>query len=461
MNTSHSLLRCTILCAFILLCSCAGRSEQRADLAIIGATLIDGTGSPAKPNRTILIRDGVIQEITDATANPLPDAVKVIHAPGQSVIPGLADMHVHFGSGGFIPRRSNENELTIDQFLHYGVTTVLNVGATGGSRTDIQRLRARQRTGELPGLRIYATGDMLTIPGSHPIATIMHVPESADPATYDWSLRGVAVVATPDEARAVVARNMTDGMDAIKIIVESGPTMYGEHPQMPPEMIRAAVDEASAQGGFVVAHISSLDELEACIDAGVHGIMHTVAEPPFPKQKHWAAMKAQDIFYVPTLSLHGSLLSTHWEHEAELSDPFLTAGVEPAVLASVQQFRGKPGTPAQRREAWNQILRSVKSAHDAGVRLALGTDTNNPRVYPGYSVHRELEALVESGLTPMEAIIIATRSPAEMLRCAADSGTLEPGKRADLLILEKNPLDDIRNTRTLHTVVLGGDVIRE
>jgi imidazolonepropionase-like amidohydrolase len=459
-ETSMNLQRHSV-CSLALVgivCSC---SQQRGfDLAIVGATLIDGTDRAPQPDRLILVRNGAVVEIADATARPMPVVSEVIDASGQYVIPGLADMHVHFGSGGLGPRRNNATERAVHQFLQYGVTTVLNVGGTGGNLAQVRSLRKRQRAGATPGLRIFATGDMLTLPGSHPVATIMRLPDGVDPATYDWSSRGVALVSNVERARAAVARNIEGGMNAIKIIVESGPTEFGEHPQMPPEMILAVVDEAARLGGFVVAHISSLDEFEDCIDAGVHAIIHAVCEPPFPSSEHWAAMKAKGIYYVPTLSLYGSLLSTLWSEPSTFSDPFLTGGVSASTLESVKGFGPGPSFAETAEEEWKQILQSVNEAHVAGVLLALGTDTNNPRVYPGYSVHRELETLVQLGLSPQEAIIAATRRPAELLGSDDELGTVEVGKRADLLILGANPLDDIRNTRTLQTVILNGQIIR-
>lgn len=236
-----NLLRYSVFFLAFLATACSSPQHRGFDLAIVGATLIDGTGGPAQPDWLILIRDGVVVEIADATTRPMPVASEVIDASGHYVIPGLADMHVHFGSGGLGPRRPNATERAVHQFLRYGVTTVLSVGGTGGNRAQIQALRDRQRAGEIPGLRVFATGDMLTLPGSHPVATVMHMPDGADPATYDWSKRGVALVSSIEKAKAVVARNIAGGMDGIKIVVESGPIEFGEHPQMPSEMIAAVV----------------------------------------------------------------------------------------------------------------------------------------------------------------------------------------------------------------------------
>ena len=189
----------------------------------------------------------------------MPEGARVLNAEGKYLIPGLVDMHVHFSSGGLERRDSHTTERVLQQFLFYGVTSVLNVGATGGSPEDIVRIRTQQASGVVSGPRVYATGNMLTLPGSHPIATIMQVPEGTDPETHDWTRRGVAVVETPGEARVAVRRNSEQGMDGIKMIIEAGNTFLGEpYPQMPPEMIRAVVDEAGDLPVF--SHVSSLDE---------------------------------------------------------------------------------------------------------------------------------------------------------------------------------------------------------
>ncbi len=295
------------------------------------------------------------------------------------------------------------------------------------------------------------------MPGSHPIGTIMHVPPGEDPATFDWSRRGVWVVHDAEEVRAVVDRLAAAGMDGIKVVVESGPGVFGDdHPQMPPEMIRAAVDEARRHGLPVYAHATSLDELEDALDAGVHAVVHLVADPTAPDAALLDRMARAGTFYVPTLSLY--LWTGTWgAPEETLTDPFLRPGVERSVLDSLRATLAPKEPPGEGDWAYRRrLLAALRAAHDHGVRLAAGTDTGNPFVFPGYSMHWELELMVEAGLTPMEALVAATRGAAEMLGEEAAFGTLAPGRRGDLLILGANPLDDIRNTRTLETVVLAG-----
>lgn len=428
---------------------------------ITGATLIDGSGAPPREGTTVVVDDGRVVAVAPDAEADAPDGARVIDAAGKYVVPGFADMHVHFGSGGREPSEATTTDRILRQFLYYGVTTVFNVGGSRGNASSIRALRSQVTSDAVTAPQIYATGSMLTLPGSHPVGTIMSVPDGIDPEAYDWSTRGVAIVATMEDARAQVRRNSQAGMDGIKIIVESGPTAFGDdHPQMPPEMIAAVVDEASSLDRPVVAHVSSLDELEDAVESGVRAIMHAAGEP-YPGSEHWAELRERDVFYVPTLSLFAPMLSDHWIRPGGLDDPFLHAGVPDHTLASVEGSEPPMASvpAAVRTDLWDGLLASIGSAHEAGVAIALDTDSANPFVFPGYSVPLELELLVEAGLRPMEALIAATRRPAEMLGKGNEFGTIEVGKRADLLILAADPLADIRNTRTLEVVVRGGEVV--
>lgn len=433
---------------------------QESDLAITGATLIDGTGAPPKGSTTILVQNGQITTVASDSLVNLPEDTHVINADGRYVLPGFADMHVHIGSGGLT---SIDRAHNLRQFLFYGVTTIFSVGSGSYNRTaSINTLKSQVASGEVVAPRIFATGNMLTVPGSHPVATIMQLPPDTDPSTYDWSKRGIALVETPSEARNAVQDNAKAGMDAIKIVVESGPPPFGDdHSQMPPEMISAVVEEASSLDLPVVTHVTTLDELEDAIESGVDAIMHAVERSPLPGQDHWAKMRKRDIFYVPTLSLYATTLTDRWTRENARKDSFLRSGIPTSVLSSLDEWQPLTDSMpnAKRNRLWENLLASVDVAHESGVPIVLGTDNGMPYVFPGYSVHVELELLVEAGLTPMEALVAATRKPAKMMGAEDTFGTVEHGKRANLLILEENPLKDIRNTRKLEVVIKEGEVI--
>ncbi|HXI03984.1 MAG TPA: amidohydrolase family protein [Candidatus Saccharimonadales bacterium] len=450
-----------ILVAIALMAQLRPALAENGTLVISNATLIDGTGAKERPKVTILVRDGLIVRVVDAGEAVIPDGTHIVDATGKFVIPGLANMHVHYGTGGLVPFDSHTVDRTLRQFLFYGVTTIFNLGATGGSLEDVLHLRALQREGRLVGPHIYATGGLLTVPGSHPIATIMHLPEGADAKTYDWSKRGVWVVRTPEDVRRIVERLAAAGMDGIKIVIESGPGIFGDnHPQMPPALVAASVDEATRHGLSVFAHATSIDELEEALASHVRGVMHIVDDPGPPSDKLLEVMAEQGTYYVPTLSAF--IWTSTWGPPSQvLTDPFLKSGVEARVIKSLVESPLAPtGPPSDKEWAWRRgMLQALEKAHAAGVRIAGGSDTANPFVFPGYSMHEELALMVEAGLTPMEALVSATRRAAEMLHAEDTFGTVEPGKRADLLILGSDPLKDIRNTRTLEAVIQNGRII--
>ena len=334
----------SVVILILLLSTNISVQGQETGLAITGATLIDGTGAPPQKSMTILVRNGQIADVTRDSAANMPKDARVIDAKGQYVLPGLSDMHVHFGSGGLT---SIDRDKILRQFLYYGVTTVFNVGASNGRTSSINTLRSQVTSGEAMAPHVYATGNMLTLPGSHPVATIMRLPTSADSATYDWSERGIALVEKPSDAREAVQTNAEAGMNGIKIIVESGPTPFGDdHPQMPPAMISAVVEEASSHGLPVVAHVSTLDELEDAIESGVHAIMHAVERGPFPSPEHWTRMREQGIFYVPTLSLYSTMMTDRWTRPGARQDSFLRSGITASTLNSLNKWTPPHGLDA-------------------------------------------------------------------------------------------------------------------
>ena len=276
---------------------------------------------------------------------------------------------------------------------------------------------------------------------------------------------GLSFVRTEAAARKAVRERAAGGMDAIKITIESGPAAFGDnHPLMPVAMVRAIVDKAKRHGLPVFAHVTSPHELEVALRGGTAGSLHAIVDRPFPDGAVARRMVAQRFAYVPTLTLFESWIRYTLDPRA-LDDPFLRATVTDEEInasrdrAFVERTRrmseaAAGGQGADPKRHLREVLSNVGMLHKQGVLVAVGTDTAS-----GYNVHRELELLVEAGLTPMEALQAGTRRAAEMLRAADAFGTIQVGKRADLLILSANPLEDIRNTRALDLVVSEGRVV--
>jgi imidazolonepropionase-like amidohydrolase len=213
------------------------------------------------------------------------------------------------------------------------------------------------------------------------------------------------------------------------------------------------VDEATRHGLRVFAHVSSLDELEAAFEGGGAGAVHAVRNDPLPDTSLADQLVATGFVLVPTLILYAE--------PEDFDDPFLQATVSDQELAALADsaFFDRTRPRWECCAAFDDLLANIGMLHGRGVLVSVGTDTGNPYVFSGFSVHRELELLVRAGLTPMEAIQAATKRAAEMIGEDDDFGTIEPEKRADLLILGANPLEDIRNTRSLEVVISEGRVI--
>jgi imidazolonepropionase-like amidohydrolase len=451
----------------IALAGCAGieTPPRKVDLLIVGATAIDPATRAVMPNATMVIDDGVIVTV-EMTRTGRYDGATTIDATGKFVIPAFVDMHVHWGNGTF-KRRDDMVETTLARNLYYGVTRILNLGSNQASPREIDAFRAKLASGEWRGPKIYAAGAMITVPGSHPTTTI-YTPETqariaklvaAAPLTGPIYLDPLAVtlVRSPDDMSREVARLAAWGADTIKIVIESGPDTFGNnHPQMSLNIARAAVETAHAANIRVLAHVSSLDDLETALAACADGTSHAITPSTTVNPKVIEQMRARGFFYTTTLTLYDGMLN--WSADpARLADPFLRETLtdeEAAAAAPAEMFKAerKFFAGANRRETFAHIVK----AYRAGATLLAGTDTGNPFVFPGYSLHEELRLLVEAGIPPMEALAAATHNPALYFREESKWGALAPGQRADLIILAANPLDDIRNTRGIVAVIQNG-----
>ncbi len=418
-------------------------------LVIRGATVIDGTGAPPRPNVDVLVREGRIVAI-DPTLNA-PAGTSELDARGAWVVPGLIDVHVHLDAPMVFQVTEEERTRILDHnplaFLYNGVTTVLNVSATPEWIFD---LRAKQRDGRVLAPRIFATGRSITPDGG-------------------WGSRHGGALTDAPTTRAVVKRYAEMGADAIKIIIEDGLGHSGTYAEMSDEMLRAAADEAAKARLPVVVHAINLHEYRRALRIRPRAIIHGLEDLVPPGDTLIAELKDANVFVAPTLSLWESF-NSHERHPERFDDPALHGSVPPFLLAAMR----RPDYRAVERKRFLEVARmdaytwadarmtvfmaNTLAMHRAGVRVAVGTDAGGPVGYnfQGYNTIREMELLVDAGLSPMDVLVAATRTGAELIGVSDRLGTLAPGKLADFLILEANPLTDIRNVRRVRTVVLGG-----
>ncbi|HET6797308.1 MAG TPA: amidohydrolase family protein [Gemmatimonadales bacterium] len=433
---------------FILMLGC--RAAAPNGLALVGATLIDGTGGPPLANAAIVIRDGLIESVGPRAGFELPKQTAEIDVSGRWIIPGLIDAHSHLApAAGWAPAR----------YLAWGVTTVRDLH---GSLVTVLGIRKRANHGPIAQPRVYAAGAMI----------------DGRPATYPDAI----AVSTENDARKAVDRLVSAGADLINVYTRvDGP------------LLRAIVDEARAFNLTVTGHLGMTDALTAArngISAIEHlsGVAEAASRDPSAlfaahyrgflpgwtaSERSWADLDSaaldrvatrlneQKVTLIPTLVLHETL--------SRLNDPALLRN--PALAdapATVQRDWDAAGFIA--RAGWTDAdfdsFRRARTKQDlflrifsaGGGRIATGTDASNRMLVPGYSEHQELELLVRAGLSPREALRAATRNGAVLL--GVDSiGLLAPGKVADLVVLSKDPLADIRNTRAIQSVMIRGKLL--
>lgn len=416
-------------------------------VALVGATLFDGSGGPALANAAIVVRGGRIESVGTRTDFQLPKKTREVDVSGQWIIPGLIDAHVHMAPAiSWAPPR----------FLAWGVTTVRD--AHGGI-ASVSRLKRRFGTGAPAGPRVYAAGAMI----------------DGLPATFPDAIG----VNDENQARKGTDQLVSAGADFVKI-----------YTRIDPPLLRAIVDEARAFNLGVSGHLGMTDAVTAA-KAGIASIEHLTGIPEaaspnakslfgahyrgfFPGwtafERSWAGLDSAalarvasrladaKIILIPTLVLHEAL--SRLDEPGQSRDP----GLQDVPEAQQRNWdvRGliaragwtQTDFEAFRKSRANQDL-FIRQFAAAGGRLAAGTDAANQMLVPGYSEHREMELLVRAGLTPREALRAATRNAAVLL--GADSlGLLAPGKIADLVVLSKDPLVDIRNTRAITSVMARG-----
>lgn len=381
------------------------------------ARIVDGSGAPPAGPSDLLLEDGRIARITAAgTLTPPPDAA-VLDAAGRTLIPGLIDLHQH----GW-----EEDDVVYAASLYHGATTIREMGG------DIARNAATAdaaAAGVIPGPRVVLGGFQIYPAGS-----------------FGGSGAGIQTPADPDEGDRTLALAQAFGASYAKM-------------RMPGRWSAGAdlVRTANARGMRIGGHCAHPLPL---IAAGIAQVQHVSACQPrsaaTPRDDLVQLYRAGDLAAVPTMATLVGLREVMRRGDDLLADPDIGPFVTPQFrLWGAYYGEFDDDAIAGFSESIRRHRRSVRVLADAGIRLGTGTDI--PTV-PG-AIHLELEALVEAGLTPLEALTAATGLAAKVLGAEQEIGTIAVGKRADLVLLEADPLDDIRNTRRIHTVILGGQVV--
>lgn len=412
--------------------------------ALTHVRVIDGTGRAPLEDATVVIEGNHILSIQPKGA-AVPAAAQVMDLHGDTVMPGLINAHGHLAliadGQNSATSYTAENVLAeLRQYESYGVTAMLSLGL---NRDLLYQIRQQQREGKVDGATVFTADRGIGVPDAAPPL----------PAAPDQLYRP----ATAEEARVAVDEMAKRHPDIVKIWVDS---LGGTKPEMTPEIYRAVIEEAHKHHLRVAAHIYYLADAKTLVNDGVDVLAHSVRDKPVD-QELIDAMKRRGVWYLPTFTVDESFY-IYAEHPGFMQINFFKDAVPPELLTMLssdaysQKVDHDPKTP-DHKAAFAMDQKNLKALYDAGVLVGFGTDSGAmPTRIPGFSEHRELEDMVNAGLTPMQAIVCATKSNAALLGIEATRGTLRPGKRADLIVLAANPLDDITNTRSIVTVFHDG-----
>lgn len=426
----------------------AGAADAAPALAFTSVNVLPMTeGEPMLRDRTVLVENGRIAAVGPAASVRVPGHAVRIDGRGKYLMPGLADMHAHL--------EHFDHPAYLQLFLVHGVTLVRSMDG----RPDILDWRRQAAAGTLAAPDIHTAGPVL----------------DGSPPRRDDNL----ALATPEEARRAVGEQAAAGYDFLKV-----------YDNLTSEVFQAVMEAAAARGLPVVGHVPDAVPLDTFLDSGIRSIEHlsdfadAIAVPPAAGgpapaslrrrlgftasgeriQALAARVAASRVWVVPTMITGDRFVASAADVERWAADPE-AAAVDRGIIG---WWRGTVLAAAERIGSadwhWVELGRAnrrelVRAFHRAGVRLLAGSDTPNPFVFPGASMHDELANLVEAGLTPAQALAAATREPASFLGRQRDWGTIEPGRRANLLLLDADPLADIAATRRIAGVVLRGQWI--
>ena len=380
---------------------------QRDAFALVGARVIAGTNAPALENATVVVRAGRISAVGPTASTTVPRGMPIVDARGKTVIPGLWDMHAHASQVDWAPA-----------YLASGVTTIRDMG---GEEGFLVAIRDAIRSGKALGPR-YLLAGLVDGPG---------------PRAF-----GAVTAATPDEGRAVVRRYHDEGFEQIKI-----------YSLVAPDVVSAIVTEAHALNMTVTGHVPNGMTAQSVVEAGFDSIAHMQLRGNSgsgASKQQIAFFKAHHTVMDPTESWNE--LSGH---PASIPLGDLLPGVERLPVPLARMFASMSwgaGDADAYRAGLRATVALLKDAVEAGVLVVAGTDKG----VPGFSLPREIELYVEGGMTPPQAIQTATIMPARAMKLDKELGTIEVGKRADLLVLDGNPLERISAIRSARWVVSNG-----
>ena len=383
------------------------------------ATLIDGAGGAPQKEVSIVIEGGRIRDLGPSSKIAAPPGASVVNVAGKFVVPGIINAHGHVGA---------KTAPQLRQYALYGVTTTTSMQT---DPDEVVQVRDAQKRGELRGARV---------------------------STIKYRFAPDPEVTTPEQARAKVDETVAAGADYIKLWVDSG---FGTRAKLSPEFCAAVLEQARKHGKLTFGHAYELADAKMLVEQGLNVLAHNIRDREVDAE-FIALAKQKNVTLIPTL-VRDEGLFIYGETPAWIDDPFFLKFVPSERLAVLKtKIRDEQAKHPQRalfKAGFEMNKVNLKKLSDAGVRIALGTDSGGAAdrfFIQGHSEHREMELMIQAGLTPMQVIQSFSKGASETLGINKEFGTLAKGKAADLLVLEKNPLENIAHMRSIQTIYLGG-----
>ena len=443
----------------LLACALLGCGDTRADApatstAFTGATIVNSSGAPPIADGVVVVTGERIAAVGPRDKVAIPAGATLVDLKGKWIIPGLIDAHVHFFQSGGLYTRPDvidlrdlrpyaeeiafiKKRLPFARYLACGVTAVADVGG------PLWNFEVR----ELANKAVHAP--RVAVAG--PLVSTWQPPKLKvdDPPIIE--------VHSGNEARALVKRLVEREPDLVKIwfIHRRGDDLKAQA-----ELVRAAVEESHAAAVRVAVHATQLEVARTAVEAGAEVLVHSVDDKAVDDD-FLRLLKEKDVVYTTTIVVNEGYAEVFGQC-VELNDVETRCG-DPLVIATfadVAKLDPKRAPPKRPHPPTNPVvLANLKRVQAAGICVAAGTDAGNIGTLHGPSLHREFELMRDAGLTPAEILRAATFGGARVMGREKELGTLEPGKLADLVILDADPLADVVNLRKIHRVVKGGVVL--
>lgn len=450
----------------LLFVSSVAIHAQDTTTALTGGTLVNSDGSAPVPDAVVLMRDGRIVQAGPAAKVAVPKGAQVIDARGKWVVPGYVDAHVHFfQSGGLYTRPDGldlrkvvpyETEIagikaqlgdTFARYLASGITAVADVG---GPMWNFEVRDIAARTERAP--RVAVTGPLIST-WKPPVLS-----DVADPP--------IILADTPERARELVRQELPHKPDYIKIwyVVEKGSTAQQFVP-----IVSAAIDEAHRHGLRVAVHATELETARAALKAGADILVHGVDDKPLDAD-FLALLKQRKALYSTTLEVMRAYMRSFYQQLAFTPQEYALGN--PAVMGSLSDLMQLPPGLVPERLAKrikehpaipdpSVLLQNLKTVQDAGVPVVVGTDAGNIGSLPGPSIYREYAWMAKAGLTPAQILTDTTINGARLMGRERELGSVAPGKFADLVVLNADPLQDSAHLHDIALVIKGGHAYRQ